>query len=247
MPGLIKVGKTTAHPDQRMSELHSTGVPTPFILEFSAEVDDCAVSERKAHSALSEYRVAKNREFFEISVKQALHAVLPVIGEYTIHSEMNKYGLKFLDEEVKHQQQKLKESRKPQPRPNTSAHDNKGIKARNKEIEDHIKNKILRQQLSEELQIIKINIQKENEKLKTLQENYEIKKQTKQKEPYLVDFMKRIFNKNPYELDKEQIEIMELQKNILNLSINMDNIENQLNNVIRKIEFRSHNSDQDGY
>ena len=38
MPGLIKVGKTTTHPDQRMSELHSTGVPTPFILEFSIEL-----------------------------------------------------------------------------------------------------------------------------------------------------------------------------------------------------------------
>ena len=27
MPGLVKVGKTTNTPNQRMSELHSTGVP----------------------------------------------------------------------------------------------------------------------------------------------------------------------------------------------------------------------------
>ena len=63
MPGLIKVGKTTTHPDQRMSELHSTGVPTPFVFEFSAEVEDCSVSERKAHAELVDYRVSKNREF----------------------------------------------------------------------------------------------------------------------------------------------------------------------------------------
>ena len=40
MPGLVKVGKTTTTPNQRMSELHSTGVPTPFELEFSISVND---------------------------------------------------------------------------------------------------------------------------------------------------------------------------------------------------------------
>lgn len=38
MPGLVKVGKTTTSPGQRMAELHTTGVPTAFELEFCAEV-----------------------------------------------------------------------------------------------------------------------------------------------------------------------------------------------------------------
>mgnify|MGYP002144210229 CR=1 FL=1 len=72
MPNLIKVGKTTKHPSKRMSELHSTGVPTPFELEFSAMVDNCGFSELAAHRALANYRVTGKREFFRISVKKAI-------------------------------------------------------------------------------------------------------------------------------------------------------------------------------
>ena len=100
MPGLIKVGKTTTHPDQRMSELHSTGVPTPFVLEFSIEVNDCSVSERNAHNALENHRVAKNREFFKISVAKALKIILPVVGGYKIHSFRDAYGVESIEREI---------------------------------------------------------------------------------------------------------------------------------------------------
>lgn len=89
MPGLVKIGKTTTSPDQRMSELYSTGVPTPFVLELSLGVDDCDSSERAAHYALEKYRVADKREFFKTSVKAAVEAILPVIGEYEV-KEFNR-------------------------------------------------------------------------------------------------------------------------------------------------------------
>jgi T5orf172 domain len=100
MPGLIKIGKTTTSPNQRMSELHSTGVPTPFVLELSVEVHDCHASERATHSALAKYRVANNREFFRTSVKAALEAMLPVIGEYKIHEVQSSHGVKEIEREL---------------------------------------------------------------------------------------------------------------------------------------------------
>lgn len=72
MPGLIKVGKTTTHPSQRMSELHSTGVPTPFELEFSATVNSCDYSEKAAHLALANYRVTGPVNFSVFRSRKAL-------------------------------------------------------------------------------------------------------------------------------------------------------------------------------
>lgn len=101
MPGLIKVGKTTTHPDQRMAELHSTGVPTPFELECSFAVPDCHESERKAHNALRAYRVANNREFFRLSVKSAIEKIIEVIGPFTLHEARASYGVEKLEQKIK--------------------------------------------------------------------------------------------------------------------------------------------------
>ncbi len=101
MQGLIKIGKTTISPDKRMSELHSTGVPTPFVLEFSAEVEDCTASEKSAHLALQEYRVSKHREFFRISVHDALLLILPKIGDYEIHKFSSTHNITQIKNEVR--------------------------------------------------------------------------------------------------------------------------------------------------
>ena len=39
MPNLLKIGFTTRTLDERVGELSSTGVPTPFEVEFFVEVD----------------------------------------------------------------------------------------------------------------------------------------------------------------------------------------------------------------
>lgn len=100
MPGLVKIGKTTTSPDQRVLELHTTGVPTPFVLELSVEVDDCTASERAVHLALQSHRVANNREFFQISVAQAVEGVLSNIGYYKIHKLSSSHGIRVLEEEI---------------------------------------------------------------------------------------------------------------------------------------------------
>lgn len=100
MPGLVKIGKTATSPKQRRLELHSTGVPTPFVLELSVEVDDCHASERAAHSVLAKYRVTDNREFFRISVPKAIQVILPVIGKYKLHEFQSSHGIEAIEREL---------------------------------------------------------------------------------------------------------------------------------------------------
>ncbi len=101
MPGLVKVGKTTTTPNQRMSELHSTGVPTPFELEFSISVNDCHKAERSAHKALHYCRVSANREFFQVTAKQAIEKILDVVDECEVVDFRESHGVEKIEEEVR--------------------------------------------------------------------------------------------------------------------------------------------------
>jgi hypothetical protein len=83
MPGMLKIGSTTRPPHERQLELHSTGVPTPFEIEYIFEVPDCSVCELLAHRALHSYRVTLKREFFRVPLKTALKKIQAVIGPYT--------------------------------------------------------------------------------------------------------------------------------------------------------------------
>ncbi len=115
MPGLIKVGKTTTHPSQRMSELQSTGVPTPFVLEFSAIVDNCEKKEKASHKALEKYRVKNNREFFKISVKQAIEAILPKLDDYQLDFAKTTHNVEELVKKLRlkeKQREKIEEQRR---------------------------------------------------------------------------------------------------------------------------------------
>jgi T5orf172 domain len=68
MEGLVKVGKTTRNPQDRVEELSSsTGVPTPFILVYQEYFEDCSKAELMIHQILESKnaRISKNREFFK--------------------------------------------------------------------------------------------------------------------------------------------------------------------------------------
>lgn len=97
IPGMIKVGSTTTSPHKRLSELQSTGVPTPFELEISIEVSSAHESESVAHYALARYRVADNREFFRVSVPVAIKKILPVIGDYKIQFAKSSHGIEAIE------------------------------------------------------------------------------------------------------------------------------------------------------
>jgi len=78
MDGLVKIGKTTRDPAGRAKELSgATGVPTPFVLAYDLFFNDCSAAEEFVHALLEQkgYRVSSNREFFNVSLSEAIKAV----------------------------------------------------------------------------------------------------------------------------------------------------------------------------
>ena len=76
MPGLLKIGRTErGNPEQRMSELYTTGVPFPFECVKAVEVADNQQAEqleKALHKAFDPDKVNPKREFFRIREDQVL-------------------------------------------------------------------------------------------------------------------------------------------------------------------------------
>ena len=69
MPDLVKVGQTSHDPTDRASQLYTTGVPTPFRVEFAKKVSDHVKKEKQLHALLEKHfsRPNPHREFFKCS------------------------------------------------------------------------------------------------------------------------------------------------------------------------------------
>lgn len=73
MPGLLKIGRTDQEgPNQRMSQLYTTGVPYPFECVKAIEVADTEDLEKALHKAFAPARVNARREFFDLKADQVL-------------------------------------------------------------------------------------------------------------------------------------------------------------------------------
>ncbi|WP_295392105.1 GIY-YIG nuclease family protein [uncultured Thiodictyon sp.] len=83
MPGLVKIGYSTKHPEIRAEELDGTGLPHKFVVEYCAFVDRPDVLEQRAHKSLVLYNEAK--EFFRISVEQAIFCILDIAQRTETH------------------------------------------------------------------------------------------------------------------------------------------------------------------
>jgi hypothetical protein len=75
LPGMHKIGRTTGAVEVRANDLHTTGVPTPFKVEFAMYVEDCADLEQWVHRLLAIDRVASSREFFHTSLPDVVAAL----------------------------------------------------------------------------------------------------------------------------------------------------------------------------
>ena len=84
-PALIKIGRCN-NLANRISQLSSnTCLPYPFTCAYWREVTDCNAVEQTLHNCLAEYRVARNREFFNIKpelARDALNSVI-ILGKST--------------------------------------------------------------------------------------------------------------------------------------------------------------------
>jgi len=81
-PGLLKIGYTGKEIEIRRKDLSkATGVPTPFKVEFIYKLySRGGEMERELHKYLKEFRTSNQREFFDISLKEAINAI-KVIGK----------------------------------------------------------------------------------------------------------------------------------------------------------------------
>jgi hypothetical protein len=74
--GIVKIGKTADSPDEQARELSTnTGISTPFRVAYSAYFADCNAAEIFVRTRLEDSRLADNREFFQVSVQQAIEAL----------------------------------------------------------------------------------------------------------------------------------------------------------------------------
>lgn len=81
MNGIIKIGLTRRSPEERLEELSkATGVPTPFILVYKEQFNDCVRAEKVIHAILEERRerVSTNREFFSTEISEAIKVIQQV-------------------------------------------------------------------------------------------------------------------------------------------------------------------------
>jgi hypothetical protein len=87
MPSIVKVGFTGDHPITRAEDLFTTGVPTPFTIDFVVELPKGFGRdfEKKIHERLSHCRVNKSREFFKSTPEEVKNIV------------ENEFGYKTLD------------------------------------------------------------------------------------------------------------------------------------------------------
>ncbi len=67
---MLKIGWTREHPSIRANDLHTSGVPTPFIIEFVIITPEGSKVEKIIHNHIKTYRINSNREFFKISKEE---------------------------------------------------------------------------------------------------------------------------------------------------------------------------------
>lgn len=91
----LKIGFTLRDPAIRITELNTTGVPTPFEIIYEALVLNPEILESKIHQELSDYRVSDNREFFQVNKDIAYNLVKKVFVENNIEILYERIGFDF--------------------------------------------------------------------------------------------------------------------------------------------------------
>jgi hypothetical protein len=107
MPGLVKIGLTTAESiESRIAQLSAaTGIPLPFECYFAAEVKDCEKLEETLHELFSESRINPKREFFRVDPEKVVLAIS--IGDF---KEVTP-GATQIDQEEQEALEKIKAQR----------------------------------------------------------------------------------------------------------------------------------------
>ena len=94
----VKIGYSDRDPIVRLDELHTTGVPTPFVLEYWVLVSDARNLERMIHEELKNFRSNPDREFFELEVGKTIGKIKEIIqkNQISIHLEDSRNSEKLV-------------------------------------------------------------------------------------------------------------------------------------------------------
>lgn len=78
---IYKIGLTTKSTNERANQLSKTSIPDKFIVMREWDTKDCHLAEKNIHKLLENYRIDKNREFFQIDMRIANDVIDSVINE----------------------------------------------------------------------------------------------------------------------------------------------------------------------
>lgn len=85
---LLKIGKTTRTAEERAAEIsNGTGVPSKFVVAYEDFVADCDLAERRIFKVFEQYRYGNNREFFALTLKEAIPVVMRTISQVNAEVE----------------------------------------------------------------------------------------------------------------------------------------------------------------
>lgn len=108
-PHLVKIGSTDRDVNTRASELsNNTGVPHQYVVAYAVKVENGEQLEKLTHRSLTEKRYKANREFFQVSVAEAILAVRGQIDQhkFAVYEENDAakkaYEAKLLVVKLKH-------------------------------------------------------------------------------------------------------------------------------------------------
>lgn len=90
MPGLLKIGFTSWEVRERSAKLFTTGVPDPFRIELILPVDTGRAFENKIHESLKLFRHNAEREFFKISLQEAIRIILSIYDSQAVSEPITR-------------------------------------------------------------------------------------------------------------------------------------------------------------
>lgn len=102
-PRYVKIGRTSADPHTRAKQLSSdTGVPDDFIVIYHELVSDPKKVEEQLHDRFAEYRPRKNKEFFQIPMKDAIDTLQEAAVRFPVPSSASSIAADLMSHFVKH-------------------------------------------------------------------------------------------------------------------------------------------------
>ncbi|MFJ3825414.1 GIY-YIG nuclease family protein [Streptomyces nodosus] len=97
IPGVVKIGRTARKVTERVREIsRPTGVPVNYEVIYDQLVSDAHGAEKEIHSLLRPGRINEQKEFFQISAREAIRVVQEVANRYPVNEAQESVEIDVL-------------------------------------------------------------------------------------------------------------------------------------------------------